>query len=292
MIKDLALADIRIDGGTQNRDIDDDVILRYKALIEDGTEFPPISVIFDGKDNFLYDGFHRLHCHRKLKRNYIQANVVEGTKRDAIFRSFGANAKHGSPRPKGTAKKIIEKILADKEWCSASHEEIAMAVGVSKRHVRAVVADLSKKKKGNKSGQKSTDKRNCSAPSEPQNEDSIENAPKADTKVLDSTGKEVPEHLKEIFGRKSEITEYVAQMNKMFRDIKDAVEKNDPLYANCKLEALKADVGNVRRNLRFTLPYAVCRYCGGDVNNKECRACNARGWVNELSYKATPTEMK
>ncbi len=110
--------------------------------------------------------------------------------------------------------------------------------------------------------------------------------------VLDSVGHEVPEHLIEVFSRVPEVTEHIKVINRMYRTIKKAVVDKDPLYANCKLRSLKADVGNLRRNLRFTLPYAVCRFCGGDVNNEYCRACGGRGFVNELTYIATPKELK
>ena len=81
MIKDLALADVRIDGNTQQRPIDDNVVLRYQALIADGVEFPPVEVVFDGHNYWLYNGFHRLHSHRKLGKKYIKADIFEGIKR-------------------------------------------------------------------------------------------------------------------------------------------------------------------------------------------------------------------
>ena len=286
MIKELALKDIRTDGGTQQRDLDKGFMSKYMALMKEGTEFPPVSVVFDGTDNWLWDGFHRFHCTRKIDKYYIKADITEGTKRDAIFRSFGANAVHGLPRPHGVAKKNIIKILKDKEWCTASQSEIAMAVGVTNQYVCKVQQDYKKSKKQSSS---LPEKENVP---EPQGTEPVEPEPATEKTVLDSVGQEVPEHLVEIFNRRLEITEYVRKINVMFRKIKEAVAANDELYANCKVGQLKSAVGNVRSNLRFTLPYAVCGYCGGDVNNTECRACNGRGWVNELSYKATPEEMK
>ena len=115
MIKELALADLRIDGNTQQREIDDTVVLRYKALLGDGVKLPPVEVIYDGKDYFLWEGFHRIHATRKLGKTSITANVEEGTKRDAQWNSFSANAKHGFPRQPGTVKAmLLDKIFPKK----------------------------------------------------------------------------------------------------------------------------------------------------------------------------------
>lgn len=283
MSKQIALADIRIDGGTQQRPVEDAVVLKYKALMEDGVEFPPISVVHDGKDYFLFDGFHRYHAASKLKKTSILANVDEGTKRDAIWFSFNANAKHGFPRQPGTVKEmLLKRIFPDKKWKLETDEALAGWIGgVNRSHVtrcrKEYEASLEPK------------------PPKQQNNPSPKNEEKTtvtQSPMLDSTGREVPEHIREIFGRVGEIKEHIRQLNQMFKTIKEAVAKNDVLYANCKLDQLKAEVGNVRRNLRFTLPYAVCAYCGGDVNNEDCRACEGRGFVNEQTYLATPDEMK
>ena len=281
MEKQLTLKDIRTDGGTQQRAVDDDVVARYKALMQDGRKFPAISVVHDGKDYWLWDGFHRYHAERKLGKNYIQANITDGTKRDAIFFSFTANQDHGFPRQAGTVKAmLLDKIFPDKEWGKMSDEELVNWIGGSTRgHVSRCRRDYEKsletaKPKPKKRGKKATE----------ETEEKVV--------VKDSVGKEVPEHLHEIFNRRPEIQEHVRVINEIVHTIKEARAANDLLYANCKLESLLEDVGNLRRNLRFTIPYAVCGYCRGDVNNKDCGACNGRGFVNERTYKATPVEFK
>jgi len=99
MKKDLAIADIRIDGGTQQRPIDDDVVAKYKSLMQDGKwDETPVDVVFDGHSYWLWDGFHRLFAHRKLGKKYIPASVEEGTKRDARWFSFSANKALCSPK--------------------------------------------------------------------------------------------------------------------------------------------------------------------------------------------------
>ncbi|GAH95143.1 unnamed protein product, partial [marine sediment metagenome] len=72
--KRLPLKDIRIDGKTQHRKVDDEVVLRYTALMKDGVKFPPIEIIYDGKNYFMWDGAHRYFSHLKLNKKYIEAN--------------------------------------------------------------------------------------------------------------------------------------------------------------------------------------------------------------------------
>lgn len=299
MEKEIAIADIRIDGGTQHRELDEDVMKQYKAMIpEADPPFPPVEVMFDGKDYWLIDGFHRYHCHRKLGKKYIKADVTEGSKRDAQFKSLSANSVHGQPRAPGVAKEIILKILADKEWGMASDTEIAMAVGgVTRQYVNKVRKEFKTPESATSctSGQsKSTKKKKTTKKqdSEATNEDSEPEEEKNELPKFDSVKQEIPEHLREVFTRKSEIKEHVKHLNAIMKAARDGQAANDLLWANCKLESLKSEVGNVRRNLRFTLPYAICPYCMADFNNANCLACEGRGFVNEMTYMATPPELK
>ncbi len=78
----------------------------------------------------------------------------------------------------------------------------------------------------------------------------------------------------------------------MLKTVRKGKEAGDLFYKFIKIENLTAEIGNVKRIFRFGLPYAVCGYCGGDENNAECRACDGSGFVNELTYKATPEDLK
>jgi len=299
MQKQIPIKDIRIDGGTQQRDIDDDVLKRYIALMKDGAKFPPVSVVFDGKNHWLWDGFHRFHANRKLGKNYIEAHVEPGSKRDAIWFSFSANKDHGFPRPPGTAKKIIEKIQADEEWKTITDAEIAQWIGVSRRWVSQV--------RWPQKTDKSSPKREVTShigqdeslkASEPKNTDSEENEAEETTdnqpkQLVDATGKQVPEDLVDVFSRANELKVRIHELNAIFREIREGQADNDPLYAYIKLDMFKADIGNVKRHLRFAVPYAICRYCGGGkIEREKCRACDGLGFANERRWKTTAEELK
>jgi hypothetical protein len=139
---DVRLDLIMVDAAIQQRVIDDEVVSRYIALMQDGTEFPPVEVVFHGKDHFLWDGFHRYHCAMKLGRTTLSAHVTNGTKRDALWLSFSANKAHGFPRQLGVARKIIETILTDKSWSKKTLSAIARRVGVTKQYVSKIKDEL------------------------------------------------------------------------------------------------------------------------------------------------------
>lgn len=305
MLKDLAIKDIRVDGGTQQRPVEDDVLSRYVALIKDGVEFPPVDVINDGKDDWMWNGFHRWHAYRKLGKKYIPANVESGTKRDAIWLSFHANHDHGLPRQPGTAKKIILKILDDKEWAKISFGEIARWVGVTESYVRKTRDEklLAKPEKEDEAHPRTGARIDPETDSKTQEKRSdtlkvkrgdqeyeMKNIAKGVQPLTDSVGEIVPEKLIPVFSRINEIKILIHQLNKLLKVVKEGQARNDPLWSFCKLNPLEVETANVKRNLRFTIPYSVCLYCSGE--GKGCRACNEMGFTNEQGYISTAEELK
>ena len=128
----LPIADIRIDGGTQARHTIDAVTVKeYCDAMKDGAEFPPIVVYFDGKHYWLADGFHRFHGAEQDGRSEILAEVREGTVRDAILHSVGANAAHGLRRTNTDKRHAVRIVLADAEWSGESNRWVADVCGVS-----------------------------------------------------------------------------------------------------------------------------------------------------------------
>ena len=140
--KPLNLSAIRIDGGTQSRShILQDAVDSYAAAMADGAEFPPVVVFFDGKEYWLADGFHRYHATRKNKRASIVANIRNGTVRDAILYSFGANGMHGMQMTPEDKRRIVLEMLEDFEWSTWSDREIARTCHVSYTFVAKMRGD-------------------------------------------------------------------------------------------------------------------------------------------------------
>lgn len=143
-MKTLNLQAIIIDKGTQSRaEISEDTVTDYAEAMRDGAEFPAITVFFDGVEYYLADGFHRLHASKRLGRASIQAHIEQGTLRDAILYSLGANADHGLRRSNADKRKCVLTLLEDFEWQSLANIQIAKYCRVSPQLVAAVKAEMS-----------------------------------------------------------------------------------------------------------------------------------------------------
>ncbi len=131
-IQTLEIEDIRIDGGTQSRvEINTEVVSEYAELLKSGIELPPVTVFCDGFSYWLADGFHRYWAHNWINNCQITAEVHQGSRRDAILYSVGANARHGLRRTNADKRKAVGTLLKDAEWSNWSSREIARRCGVS-----------------------------------------------------------------------------------------------------------------------------------------------------------------
>jgi hypothetical protein len=141
----LSIAAIRLDGGTQPRaGIDQAVVEDYANDMEaNGAEFPPVQVVYDGADYWLWDGFHRLHARKRNSLYTVPAIVRQGTRRDAVLLSVGANATHGSRRTSEDKRRAVETLLRDPEWSQWSDREIARRAAVDHKTVSARRSALS-----------------------------------------------------------------------------------------------------------------------------------------------------
>lgn len=123
---------IRIDGGTQPRaELNHEVINDYAQQMQEDAHFPPVIVFYDGNDHWLADGFHRYHAEKQIGRWIIDAEVRQGTRRDAVLFSVGANASHGLRRTNADKRRAVETLLRDEEWSNWSNREIARKCSVS-----------------------------------------------------------------------------------------------------------------------------------------------------------------
>ena len=112
--ENLKLNEIRIDGGTQPRvAIDEQVVAEYAELYSSGVILPPVTVFFDGATYWLADGFHRYWANKRINCDYIIADVRQGTQRDAILHSVGANADHGLHRTNADKENAVRTLLTN-----------------------------------------------------------------------------------------------------------------------------------------------------------------------------------
>ena len=134
---------IRIDGDTQSREsLKEATILDYTEKVLAGEIFKPIKIIYDGKDWWLADGFHRYFAHKRAKVNTIDADISNGTKRDAWIYSLSANGKHGLPRSNEDKRRSVMRALNDIELCDKTNIEIAKICDVSDMTVGRIRKEL------------------------------------------------------------------------------------------------------------------------------------------------------
>lgn len=141
----LALAKIRLDGGTQSRiALNEERIADYAERVDD---LPPAVVFRDGDTHWLADGFHRWHAFDRAGRTEMPCEVRTGTQSDAVWFSCAANKEHdqaGQARTNADKRRAVERAL---KWLAErgenlSDNQIAAHVGVTDMSVRRVRAQL------------------------------------------------------------------------------------------------------------------------------------------------------
>lgn len=142
-MRELSIVSIRIDGGTQPRvKLNESAIAEYAEAITEGVPLPPVSVFFDGAEHWLADGFHRYWAHKRIGALKVAADVISGTRRDAVLHSVGANASHGLRRTNKDKRRAVETLLRDEEWATWSDREIAKRCEVTHPFVASVRSSL------------------------------------------------------------------------------------------------------------------------------------------------------
>jgi len=143
MPEKLRISEIRMDGETQPRSqIDTVTVTEYAEAMERGDKFPPVSVIYDGDDYWLYDGFHRVRAAEKRGKFQIRAEVEQGTREDAVWESLASNKKHGLRRSQADKRRAIKRALKHTYGAEASNSKIAKHIGCSHATVRKYRKEL------------------------------------------------------------------------------------------------------------------------------------------------------
>jgi hypothetical protein len=145
MTQKIKISEIQKDGGTQTRaEIDNAKVDEYAEQMAAGVKFPPAIVYYDGTAYWMADGFHRTFAAEKAGKNEIECTIRQGTRRDAILCSVGANATHGMPRTNADKRRAVETLLQDDEWAKWSDRNIAEKCAVSSPFVAHVRESICK----------------------------------------------------------------------------------------------------------------------------------------------------
>jgi len=147
----IRLSEIRLDGGTQPRaNMDQEVVGEYADYLMDGVKMPGLTVFHDGTYYWLADGFHRYFAHKKADIKEAECEVRQGSLRDAVLYSVGANDNHGLRRSNEDKRKAVITLLEDIEWSDWADREIARQCRVSVMTVGRIKKSLNIEKKEKK----------------------------------------------------------------------------------------------------------------------------------------------
>jgi hypothetical protein len=150
-VKKLNILTIRTDGGTQPRlELDQELVKDYAEKMRDGAVFPPIVVFNDGSENWLADGFTRFFATKSNGGTSIEAEVRQGTLRDAKMYAWKANNKQGRPLTSNDIRGILFAMFADEEYSAWSNNKIAKELDISSMtvgRVRVLYQEQSKQPK-------------------------------------------------------------------------------------------------------------------------------------------------
>lgn len=143
-IKPIDISLLRVNGGTQSRaEISRTVVADYAEAMGEGASFPPLVVFYDGAEYWLADGFHRYEAYSRAGIYEAIAEVRQGTQRDAVLFSVGANASHGLRRTNDDKRRAVMVLLNDEEWSAWSDREIARRAAVHHDLVGRMRGELS-----------------------------------------------------------------------------------------------------------------------------------------------------
>jgi transposase len=214
-VKTLNLLNIRIDGGTQAREeLNQEAVADYAEKMRDGEVFPPVSVFFDGSEYWLVDGFHRYFATKSNGKTSIDAEVENGTLKEAIRASWKANGKRGLNLNSADTKKIMLAMFADEVTKTWSNRQIAEYVGVSHSTVNRLKSSLeqssTKKKPVKDSGDKPVSKADIGK--------TVQNIPQPDMTSALMVKQEVVMELNEKIDELAQTVNFLADENTVMRD--------------------------------------------------------------------------
>lgn len=297
VIKKLPLAAIRIDGDTQPRvELNEDVVSEYAETMTDGESFPPPVVYHDGAEYWLADGFHRFHAARKAGVDPLQCEIRQGTRRDAILHSVGANAEHGLRRKNEDKHQAVETLLNDPEWRQWSDREIARVSKVSKTYVNNIRSNLTGNGGQSTPIRKGADGRTINTanignfgppPPAPSSEEAPPPLPPSKPepnaisgKIRDAVGRTIPDNRLDIWTRAQEAQELQTAISRVRSIVRNAQDDEDVLFAELNFSHVMAHLDQAYTGLGVAKPYALCPYCHGDG----CRVCCDRGLVSKYRW--------
>jgi len=109
-------------------------------------------------------------------------------------------------------------------------------------------------------------------------------------KMLDKVGRAIThDHVAVAFNASGDFSSLMHELSALKGRFKSLMEGPAGHYATRHRQEWDAGISNLHSIVRFSAPYAVCPYCGGERN---CDSCKRSGWMPEEIYKAVPRDIR
>lgn len=260
----LPIADLSEDPAFQSRTrTDKGTVDDYKEAMSSGAVMPPVLVALVEGRMYILDGWHRVTAARELMYDEIEAEVIEMSETEAIWRAAAANQSHGLRRSNADKIRAVEMVIALPASEALSDREIARRIGVSHEFVR-----------------QHRDRKEI--------EEEIEDAdygPSLDDGDDDGDDGENPAE-SPMEEAKRKYMEIVAMIDSIRASL--TTLSQDPAGYSVNWNAIDADIRNAKRCLTDAMPHGICVYCTGDG----CDACHHTGWLGKVAIEMAPKSMR
>lgn len=145
-VKILTIDSLIVDENLQMRvKMNKSVINEYAMIMNEGVEFPPLTVFEDSKQQYwLVDGFHRYHAYKINQVKSINCTIHKGDFFDAKLYALSTNSTHGLKRTNSDKRKAVLEALCSPQLSVQSNRQIALYCGVSRRFVDKLKRSLEK----------------------------------------------------------------------------------------------------------------------------------------------------
>lgn len=301
---------------------DADTIRTYAEAMDDGAQFPDVTVFTDGETYWLADGFHRVLAAKSNGKTAISADVRKGTEDDAVVFGGTANNKQGKRPTMADVQHFLSMVWERREAIfggTPTGGNLAERCGVSRatgeRFVQRKLAEMPKapvRPTASKIQSKMPTRpthlvgangraypvrpapkvaETTSAPVSPTVSKTQLKMPTRPTRQhpvmpVDRYGTEIPVEMQEAF-EPSPLADILSCISKARVALRKGFEDKDPAFAAVRQDAL-VNLNNAYNFVNAAEPHCVCRMCQGTG----CKACHERGWQTEEEYKRNPKEFK
>jgi len=298
MIEKLEISAIDRTGLNTRATLNAEAVRDYANTMQENPEaLPPIAVFRTSEGKLLLaDGFHRIAAALSLGLTEIAADVHEGEHPAALREALVANVKHGMRRT-GADKRQSMNIAWEhrKELFGGdpTEREFATVCAVSNGLAHSFMQDM-RLLTVSKIQQKPAEEGESEAALEPARgraenvcEDRAGVVCGVPSRRSDRFKLEIPEALLDVFNSRG-IASAGSLIKKARRILKLGIDKGDRAFAALSWQRVDTTIENLLNELRFSLPYCVCRMCRGFG----CDACGNRGFQTKPEFSRNPEEYK